>query len=102
MAFRLEIPASAFEIKAAFFTRPNTSTVNLIHEHIHRTGCPHLWSGHNGWADQPHSPVQIHLMADDTGFYVGRDARSHLFLKWPDHFWKTLKTLEPLSKSAAA
>lgn len=56
----------------------------------------------NGWAAEEHSPVRVHLAIDDDGFYVGREAKSHIQLKWPEHFWKTLRTLEPLSKSIAA
>ena len=46
MTFRLEIPASAFEVKASYFERPDKATVKLIHEFIKQFGTPHLWWGH--------------------------------------------------------
>lgn len=46
MPSELEIPASAFEIKAWYHERPEPALVKSLLEYIHQSGTPHLWSGH--------------------------------------------------------
>lgn len=56
----------------------------------------------NNWALQEGSSVRVYFAADDKGFHVGREAKSHFVLPWPQDFWNTLRKPEPLSTALAA
>lgn len=57
MADKLEIPASAFEVKAHYFERPSPAEVKALHQFIQTKGTPHLWPGHTHDAPQKGSEV---------------------------------------------
>lgn len=57
MAEELEIPESAFEIKANYFERPDPELVKFIRKFIGQFGTPHLWWGHTHTKPQPGSRV---------------------------------------------
>jgi len=46
MTSDLEIPDSAFRVKADYFERPSRELVALIKKYIAQFGTPHLWWGH--------------------------------------------------------
>lgn len=43
---RLDVPTSAFEVKADYRERPPRALVSVIKQFIEQTGAPHLWPGH--------------------------------------------------------
>jgi hypothetical protein len=46
MTAELNIPSSAYEVKADYFERPDNALVKVIKDFIRATGAPHLWPGH--------------------------------------------------------
>ena len=68
MADDLDIPASAFKIKADYFDRPDKATIALIKDYIHKFGTPHLWWGHTHTVPMPISAV--YLSADNIPFAI--------------------------------
>lgn len=57
---KIEIPDSARAVKPWFPTKPSKEIIAEIHEHIKRTGKPHLWRGHTHTKPPPGSkPVYL-------------------------------------------
>jgi hypothetical protein len=56
----------------------------------------------NGWSERGEM-VAVHFAMNDKGFHLARhSSEPHTLFRWPEHLWKTVRQLEPLSRPEAA
>jgi hypothetical protein len=71
MSEEVDIPASAWEIKAIFPTRPGDDIIAEIKAYVKAFGTPHLWRGHTHAPPPKDGPVvyldEIHLPSSHRG-----------------------------------
>lgn len=72
----VDIPASAYEVKANYWTEPDRSVVNEIKAFIAATGRPYLWPGHTH-TKPPKGAVPVYLGEFDLPEAYGKNTGLH-------------------------
>jgi hypothetical protein len=90
-------------IKILSFAHREASRLLREAEEVRRFFAPVTIATVNGWSAQESAPIRIHLALDHDGLHVARDAsQHHTLIRWPEHFWRQLTPLEPLTREKAA